>query len=244
MLFTLVLTVVGILEFLLLRQDSKETRDAIAIAKQSADAATAGAQATAELVEASERSAYAAGQTAAAAARTARVAAESNAIAERTARVQLQAYVHADKTEMHYGSDGDPVFVFHILNTGQTPAVWFEIGGLAQIVPIGSGTVTSVPPASELRFTGWRALGAGSKLTATGMPAFLGDCKRGALKKDNTNSLSVRGIVRYGSIFGDTFESEFAFFANGTLAGMEIMSSAPGRTRVYVKVKPEGEEKS
>jgi hypothetical protein len=149
-------------------------------------------------------------------------------------RRQLRAYVAVEDARLIWTTEG-PSFILAVANTGQTPARFFEIGLLAEMVP--QGTAHNQPIPRVLNYKTWSALGGNRTLTSRVSPDN-SDIRIDDLKDDNSAYLSARGRVRYGDIFNDVWESEFSFFIYGNrgnvkAADREKMSQPHGRLNVY-----------
>jgi hypothetical protein len=151
-------------------------------------------------------------------------------------RRQLRAYVAAEDATLAWTAQG-PVFTLSISNTGLTPARYFEVGVVAEIIPRGPSPERPIP--NGLTCLRWNALGGGRTRTAQVSPE---DCgiRSGDLKADLSQYLSARGRILYADIFDDVWESEFAFFIYGhpsatQIEGRDKMSQPHGRLKVYQK---------
>lgn len=156
-----------------------------------------------------------------------------------TAKRQLRAYVHINDASLYWTADGAPFVLLACVNTGQTPAKFFEIGSVAEIVEMGSDAHRRVP--IGLAYTIWSALGGGQSLSVMTAPEPIGDVTKRRLSKLPNGRLSVRGRVRYSDIFNEIHESEFTFFRrteeldrlDDEKKPIRKMSSAPAKLTVY-----------
>lgn len=151
-------------------------------------------------------------------------------IGRRTARAQLRPYVQAKQAVVEWHSEGAEV-VFTISNDGATPATFFEISGVAEV--LANGSAREIPEWTD--GNAWGALGSGAALTAgISFPGIL----RTELSPAFDNYLSVRGAVRYGTIFGEVFETQFDFMARRVFREeAQTMQRATGKHRAFQKVR-------
>lgn len=138
-------------------------------------------------------------------------------ITRETGRDQSRAYVHVEATELHWRSKEMeyPEIYVTIKNTGQTPAKWFEVSGVCCAIkyqtPIKS--IREAGYTNSARSLRWSALAKGELTATLGAGNHSDEIKR-AFEKRKTHYLSVVGVVRYETYFGEVFESEFDFFGH------------------------------
>lgn len=152
----------------------------------------------------------------------------------RTTRSQLRAYVHIGDVEVHWHGMNRCSFMVWCINTGQTPAKFFEVGGICESVRRGQNRHDIIP--ADVEFHAWSALGGSDKLLARITPTGCDSLERRDFNNDEL-VLSFRGLVRYEDIFGEIFESEFSFFAHRMQFEKRKMSAPPVRLRVYDRAK-------
>lgn len=132
-------------------------------------------------------------------------------------RDQARAYVHIERAELRWGnSQGDyPSFTLAALNTGQTPAKWFECGAVVFTRPLNEDGLTADDlKFSDIDFSGltshrWNALGSNKELSFGIASKFSQIASKAYGRKDV--SLDIAGVLRYETFFGEIFESEFWF---------------------------------
>lgn len=158
-----------------------------------------------------------------------RIARDALTSSQASSRDQLRAYVFAESAGVSWLEDGVDIVVA-IRNSGATPATFFEVAGTADFLlpherlPVPQGGQRAA----------WTALGAGSSTNAGFIVLGL---KKEHLSRSLDNYLSARGVVRYGTIFGETFESEFTFmlsYRDGKDANR--MRVADGKHRIFARV--------
>lgn len=130
---------------------------------------------------------------------------------------QARAYVHVDSAELRWGDSkaSRPYVTFTAVNTGQTPAKYFEChatfflrkltadGFYADNVTFDDIDLTGISPHR------WNALGGGRDLTFAAGSKSVGTARSSYGRTDV--SLDVAGILRYETFFGEIFETEFWF---------------------------------
>ena len=122
-------------------------------------------------------------------------------------RRSQRAYVQADSAKF---SDSDiPRIVLKVSNTGNTPAHWFEVASKSRNFS-GNQNVSDVISFDDVgEFARWNALGAGKTLTCNvGGPNVLGEISQSRL---DGVKIVIFGIIRYKTIFGEIYETQFAF---------------------------------
>lgn len=220
MVFTGLLFWIAYLQNRLEAQLAADTGDALKIAKQSADAATAGAAATQLLADNAKKSADAAADGAAATKRLASSAKQSaNAardavrITEDTARLRLRAYVSVTGVAVESLPDAperDRV-IADMKNGGTTPALDVESYIMGHLGP------GDVPQET------WLVYGASSGLKSILGAGDSSPFFRGVTRPKNTTvageclkgqTFMIFGYVRYRDVFGKAYETRFCAYMN------------------------------
>ncbi len=177
------------------------------------------------------RNAAAAEESARGSVDSAQAAQKTAHIMEQTARRQLQAYLHADSALINWFDQGAEA-VIKVVNCGVTPATFFEIVGVMDFQMIGAAA--PAPVSDDRPGVVWAGLGGGGETTA---PLRGKEVDPDRLDPAQSNYLSVRGFIRYGTIFHETFESEFSFMLRHRLGkDANKLQRAAGRLRVYRQV--------
>jgi len=157
--------------------------------------------------------------------------------AERTTRAQLRAYVAAESATIEWDK-ATPSMVVRFSNTGQTPS---------QTVFVSNGI--SVKRTNELPFGSlddggaYDAIGAIGANTSDAMHQvdqldFRDKFDRFMRSNDAGAAFTVSGCVRYSTIFGEFFESEYMFFLEkNDLSGDTTLRRAPRILHTYMRVK-------
>jgi hypothetical protein len=119
--------------------------------------------------------------------------------------------VHVDGAEIHWGQPNSrtPYVQLTVVNTGATPAKWFEYQSRAYVgIVTGGGEIDpwdidNVP-------VRWANLGGGGELSvAIRSPLIV----EGILAANEARGgFRISGVLRYETFFGELFESEFSFF--------------------------------
>lgn len=130
---------------------------------------------------------------------------------------QTRAYVHVESAELRWGNPkGEhPRVTFTAINTGQTPAKWFECHATFFTRKLTKeGFYAENITFDDLDLTGitahrWNALGGGRELTFTAASKSANVARSSYGRTDV--SLDVAGILRYETFFGEIFETEFWF---------------------------------
>lgn len=149
-----------------------------------------------------------------AAARAARASERSLSHADEVMRNELRAYVHVDYAELRWGVDGaNPQITLFAKNTGQTPARWFgvrsKVAEFEKSLPRMRQDFDAID-LSDREIYSWSSLGGGgSQLSFPGNRDVDRDVLVAAYGKPAT--LHVIGVLRYETIFGEVFETEFWF---------------------------------
>lgn len=129
-------------------------------------------------------------------------------------RDQTRAYVTTTNTTL---AKSDRFWtVVRVENTGQSPARWFEIAAKCELRPYDRSVVVEEIDWSDVgEFRRWNGLANGTSLTAP----IIVDAQEVLKAAVATNQARVFlwGIVRYETIFGEQFESQFAFQGNPLL---------------------------
>ena len=138
----------------------------------------------------------------------------------RIGEAQTRAYVHVESAKMFWGNENAaaPRISLRVVNTGQTPARWFEVGGKISTISLSEDGAVTLDrgfldePREWLRFHRWTSLGPGE----TGLTVGFGSADEvGLLSHIYPERLNiavvVRGVVRYETFFNEVFESEFCF---------------------------------
>lgn len=149
-------------------------------------------------------------------------------------KAQAQAYVHVEKAELLWGSDSspEPRFILTVINTGMTPARWFECEATAFTRELdGERKLSGKMLFSDIDYTAvnktrWNALGAGKETT---LPAGRDKSPEiiDAYRNDN-KAINIAGVLRYETFFGDIFESEFWFVVGPQHRYRRETTSSPG----------------
>jgi hypothetical protein len=159
--------------------------------------------------------------------------------AEKSNEDTLKAYVHAARA--YYMWDGRTLAcLLKVTNTGQTPATFFEIGATTLVGEAKRWSEIKIPDGLP-RLT-WVTLGAGERVSV-GAPCDTEKASTDAMSviQDADKYLALIGRVRYGDIFGNTYESEFMFFSRTIFItagkpGKIKMSRGPSRLKTYQKI--------
>lgn len=135
-------------------------------------------------------------------------------VTEEGNRRQLQAYVHIERAEIKWGdiAGSEPRITLFAKNTGQTPARWFGIVAKVEttIPLLGPPSISfESVDLSRRRLHQWSALGGLSTLSLPGIRT----ADHSALHEAFTNQtvIHIVGVVRYETLFGEMFETEFWF---------------------------------
>jgi len=130
---------------------------------------------------------------------------------------QTRAYVHVDSAVLRWGDSlgSNPSFTLTAINTGQTPAKWFECNATVFTRPLDTAGLHSHSMSFDdidlqnVAAHRWNALGGGGQLTFHAGTKSI-DVARAAYGRKDV-SLDIAGIVKYETFFGEIFESEFWF---------------------------------
>ncbi|MGK9282332.1 hypothetical protein [Sinorhizobium meliloti] len=126
-------------------------------------------------------------------------------------QAQSRAYVHAREAKF---SEEAPDIIVVVMNTGQTPATYFRIGG--DVTMVDRGEVRNSIAIGDYDLKEWPALGAGLDLkvqigsdeTRKVVEAFRDDWAF------DEKRLVVQGKIIYGDVFGCEFETPFVFYVH------------------------------
>lgn len=144
------------------------------------------------------------------------------------ARQANRAYVHAELAELEWGSQSYWL-QFTFTNSGQTPAKHFEFGAVWSEVPRGEARSMPFLDLDELKR--WSAIGGGGDSKTARWysddPSFSESvARRYQAGKVPETVILVMGVVRYLTIYNETFETEFAFFID-LVAKHELVNGVP-----------------
>ena len=109
--------------------------------------------------------------------------------------------------------DGFFLIILNVENTGDTPAIWYEVDGVSEVQMIGDGRMEAVSSvaAKPLRYSGIAR--SGSLTCAFSEEAMLDQFNHArAMPYYN---FAIQGVVRYRTEFKETIEAPFAFFVTG-----------------------------
>lgn len=130
------------------------------------------------------------------------------AVTREVARDQSRAYVHIEK--IHWLESKEQFeFAIFVANSGQTPAKRFQIGATLEVQQFGSGPSGEI--SKEVSLKGWSALPGREifqlRLVPFPIPNFAAIVERNVSKQ----YIILRGRLRYETIYGEIFETEFSF---------------------------------
>lgn len=151
-------------------------------------------------------------------------------IAEDAARKQLRAYLYAESLWFRVAPEGYPLFTLTLRNTGATPAVNvrcaadYEFGGVTAL-PVVRRDAT--PGRDQL-------VGAGVAKETTLLVRGYKDIRVADIDY-NERMLHVMGYIRYDDVFGDEYETQFAFFT-GDQRSNEPFGSIAGHRPTFSKI--------
>lgn len=155
--------------------------------------------------------------------------------AKETAETQLRAYVNVTKVSYNWNRPSVRI-VFSVLNSGQTPATYFEVGCIGQVREAGKTGPFDIP--TNLKYSLWTSLGAGKDQTVGSYVENFAEQIREVMESDGKKNFFVIGRVRYGDAFGNEYESEFAYFSREAAVNKIVeMSRSTGRMKTYHKTK-------
>ncbi|MDZ7872058.1 MAG: hypothetical protein U5N27_02055 [Rhizobium sp.] len=131
---------------------------------------------------------------------------------------QARAYVHVASAR-HSWTDGGYALLLDIENVGETPAKFFEVGGILLKAEVGKVSAQIIPRTYNMKR--WAALGGKSKLTVrldtTAFNALVIEFGRPL----DGHVLLVTGTVRYADIFDSWHETDFSFYSYTSETGSE-----------------------
>lgn len=137
---------------------------------------------------------------------------EAVAVTREVARDQSRAYVHV--TKVHWRESGDQFeFAIFVANGGQTPAKRFHIGATLEVQTFGSAPVGEID--KNLPLVGWSALPGQDVLWLRYVPIAIPDFTTIAARNLSQQYIILRGRLRYETIYGEIFETEFSFMGRG-----------------------------
>ena len=159
----------------------------------------------------------------------------------------IRPYVQISRCKFEFSRGNKPRFVVRVQNSGQTPATFFEVSFSTKAVELTDNGVDWKMPDQLERKQVWNALGGNDSVTVG-----LYDPK---ISEEMVNVqidkavLFAIGKVRYGDIWGNEYETEFAYWlrdTSPTLVGNSTngwnvkprkMSRATGEMRTYDQTK-------
>lgn len=160
----------------------------------------------------------------------------------------IRPYVQISRCKFEFGPGHKNRFVVKIQNSGQTPATFFEVFFATEgIEQTETGAKWVMPDPAKFTSHKWNALGGGDTMTG-GLypPRFLETITNVSHEQ---KLLFVMGKVRYGDVWGNEYETEFAYWlkdlsptlVGNTVTGVSIkartMSRATGALRTFERVK-------
>ena len=169
---------------------------------------------------------------------------------------QSRAYVLLHTADLKFGDDkaSSPRLKFTILNTGQTPAKWFEVRYLIFPYDLPKGNNPPAQPEfSEIDFS--KCTWARNSALAQGYPRSIyadGLIDAQIIRKAyiaESDAICFAGTIRYLTFFGEIFETEFYFIVRDKLTYKQsdihedhgelpqAMSRASVNLRTYERVK-------
>lgn len=157
---------------------------------------------------------------------------ETLAETRRIGEAQTRAYVFAKEAIIFNSHTEHPTIRIKLFNTGASPAKYFRVGCVAYLRPYGTTSEYMIP--ADLDYGYWTGLGAGSSDTVGQHPAGLVERIGEADSQLGTRALIIAGRVIYCDIFGDEWESDFAFFRYPPFEDRRTkMSRAVARLKAY-----------
>ena len=127
-----------------------------------------------------------------------------------SSRNGTRAYVHADTAR--FTNFNTPSVHVNISNTGTTPAKWFEVASYSCVYENHSSITELIDFSNLGEFAKWSGLASGMKLLAPTASINETTNVRMAMNSANKGFL-VYGVIRYCTIFDETYETQFAFIA-------------------------------
>lgn len=169
---------------------------------------------------------------------------ETNLITKDIGQAQSRAYVHVEAVKLSWGNfqATRPQIILSVVNTGQTPARWFEVSTKSFIRELDdTGLDTEALSFKDIKipatFNRWNALGAGASLTAGGLRREDIETIRESYGR-KTSSLNVAGTLKYETFFGEIFETEFWFRAR-PIPEFRLETTTPHASGLAVRGVPE-----
>ncbi len=164
----------------------------------------------------------------------------------------IRPYVQVSRCKFERPERGKGRFIVKIQNSGSTPATFFEVCFSVKALPITEEGVDWEIPETLDRRQMWNALGGNDSITV-GLydPNFTSISNDVAIEK---KLLYVLGKVRYGDIWSNEYETQFAYWVRDTsetiirTASNSIkieprkMSRATGSLQTYVQTKQGGRD--
>ncbi len=143
------------------------------------------------------------------------------AVTREVGQHQSRAYLHIEKVEGYWGDVTGREFspLIYVKNTGMTPARWFEVKWKYFKLDRGSKLdsvekfFAEVRGDKEIKFMRYMALGSQSEWSVRAWPAD-GEFGEGLYRERKGKRLFVAGVLRYETMYGEVFESEFVFSAD------------------------------
>jgi len=157
--------------------------------------------------------------------RSADAANKSVDITRHFGEAQTRAYVYAKAAKMNWYNEGAQA-VITIANCGTTPAKNFSLSGTIDFQPLKSR-----PPIPAITSGNtWSSLGANE---STDAPLYAEGIHLNDLDRGQENYLSVRGTVKYTTIFDEVAFSEFSFMLKFRANDKHTMQVAAKQLRVF-----------
>jgi hypothetical protein len=149
---------------------------------------------------------------------------------------QLRPYVNVSEARFEWMPNFGVRVVVHCLNSGQSPATFFEVGAISKVYDRGDKGWTETIP-DDLNYKIWSSLGAGRTETALIYGDLFTKHAEEVFIGQRDKFFFIAGRVRYGDVFGSEYESEFIYFTTQCEPhGASIkMSRATGRLKTYQK---------
>lgn len=156
------------------------------------------------------------------------------------ARIREQAYIHADAAWLERSEDGLYCLQFRFINSGQTPALHFGFAATARTVPRREASAEPFPQFNEEELKHWAAIGGqGDTRTArwrreeSSFTGLLGGRLAASKVDREATVILVMGVVSYQTIYGETFDTEFAFFIDDVKQAYERLSRSTNVGRTF-----------
>jgi hypothetical protein len=151
---------------------------------------------------------------------------------------QLRPYVQIATMTFQWDLERGVRIIGECVNSGQSPATFFEIGCVSAVVDRGGDLPDTIP--ADLDCNTWVSLAANGKETVA-LPIPSDDAvidANSVHESTGKKSFLILGRVRYGDVFGNEYETEFLYFTQIVEPGrVRKMSRAPARLRTYQKTK-------